>query len=70
MPEGDYIRFGMVSAEDTDKLLNHTALRDMQIKAFWQGLSYSNLSRRGKIAVVCEKFSTGQKNVEKIVQGL
>ena len=63
-------RFQWVSIGDTDRLLNHTALRDMQIKAFWKGLEYSRLSRRGKIELVCELFDTGSKNVEKIVQGL
>ncbi|MCK4817889.1 hypothetical protein KA005_19110 [bacterium] len=60
----------MVSSADIAKLLNHTALRDMQIRAFWQGLTYAKGSKFAKINIVCDTFGTGYKNVEKIIKGI
>ena len=60
----------MVSSADIAKLLNHTALRDMQIRAFWLGLAYAKGSRFDKINIVCGRFGTGYKNVEKIIKDI
>lgn len=63
-------RLPMVEQSDLDKLLNQTAIRDMQIRAVWWGLGHAKMSRRDKISVVCKRFNTGEKNVEKIVKEL
>lgn len=60
-------KFEMVDGPDLDKLLNHTALRDMMIKAFWKGLCHTDLSRRERIQITCDQFDTGNKNVQRIV---
>lgn len=64
----DNSRFPMVSKEDTSRLLNHTALRDMQIRAYWEGMSHAKIKRKDMIEIICERFNTGHKNVEKIVK--
>ena len=63
-------KFEMVTKQDIDRLLNQTALRDMQIRAFWEGMNYSGLSRKKKIEIVCQRFNTGHKNVEKIIKSI
>ena len=63
-------RFEMVDAVDTDRLINHTALRDMQVKAYWEGTKQPKMSRRETIEGICQRFGTGYKNVEKIVKDL
>lgn len=60
-------RFPMVKQSDVDKMVNQTALRDMQIRSFWAGLSYAGMTRNEKIKIVCDRFGTGERNVEKIV---
>ena len=66
----DDLNESMVKPTDVAKLLNHTALRDMQIRAFWQGLAYAKGSRSAKIGIVCDRFGTGYKNVEKIIKDI
>ena len=60
----------MVRQSDVDKLINRTALRDMQIRAFWAALEYSELDRVEKIGIVCDRFDTGYKNVERVVRSI
>ena len=66
----DNKRFAMVRQSDIDKLLNQTALRDMQIRSCWAGLEYSKLDRVDKVGIVCDRFGTGYKNVEKIISSI
>ena len=63
-------KFAMVRQSDVDKLVNQTALRDMQIRSFWVGLSYSNLDRAEKIGIVCDRFKTGYKNADRVVRSI
>ena len=63
-------KFEMVDKVDTDRLINQTALRDMQIKSYWEGAKLPKMNRRERIEAVCERFGTGYKNVEKIVKDL
>jgi len=67
---GNVERFAMVKQSDVDKLINQTALRDMQIRSFWVGLSYAKMDRAEKIGIVCDRFGTGNKNVEKIIRSI
>lgn len=55
---------------EIERLLNHTALRDIQIKAYWLGMMHSSLKRDEKIDILCERYNTGYKNVEKVISTL
>ena len=63
-------KFAMVRQSDVDKMVNQTALRDMQIRAFWAGLEHAEIDRPVKINIVCERFRTGYKNVERIIKSM
>ena len=50
-------------------LINHTAVRNLQVQAFWHGLSYTTKSRQEKLGIIEREFHLGQKSIELIIYG-
>ena len=52
---------------DVDILVNHTQIRNTIIRAYWEGLKYSNLSYSKRMKNVCKKFFISSYLVERII---
>ena len=52
---------------DVDKLINHTEIRNTIIRAFWEGLKYTQYSYDTRIKFVCKKFFMSKNLVERII---
>ncbi len=44
-----------------------TAIRDAEIKAFWDGLSYSELNSNNKITLIINKYHISYESVTRII---
>ena len=50
-----------------DKLVNKTELRNSQIRYFWEGLRYSNLSYKKRKQIVMENWFISSELVDRII---
>ncbi len=44
-----------------------TAIRDAEIRAFWKGLSYSDLNSSDKISIIKEHYFLSNESVTRII---
>ena len=52
---------------DVDRLINKTEIRNTIIRAFWEGLKYSNLTYEKKLGIVARDFIITTSLVERII---
>ena len=52
---------------NVDKLVNKTELRNSQIRYFWEGLKYSNLSYSNRKQIVMENWFISSELVDRII---
>ena len=50
-----------------DKLINKTELRNSQIRYFWEGLRYSDLSYKDKKKIVMDNWYISSELVDRII---
>ena len=50
---------------DVDRLINHTEVRNTIIRAFWEGLTYSNQSYNQRINTTKTFFNVSKATIEK-----
>ncbi len=50
-----------------DKLVNSTEIRNIIIRAYWEGLKHSDYNYEKKIKVVSSEFIISQSLVERII---
>ena len=60
-------RFEITDPPEAQQLINNTALRNMLIRVFWEGLRYTRLSYKGKFKLVNAKFNVSAKTFERII---
>ena len=49
------------------KLVNHTEIRNTIIRAFWEGLKYSELSYIKRRKIICKEFYISENLVDRII---
>ena len=52
---------------DVDRLINHTEIRNTIIRAFWEGLKYTDYSYKKRRRIICRKFFISENLVDRIV---
>ena len=52
---------------DVDRLVNHTEIRNTIIRAFWEGLKYTELPYKKRRRIICKKFFISENLVDRIV---
>lgn len=50
-----------------DKLINKTEIRNIIIRAYWEGLKHSSYTYEGKINIVSKEFIISPSLVERII---
>ena len=50
-----------------DKLINKTEIRNIIIRAYWEGLKHSSYNYEGKINIISEEFIVSPSLVERII---
>jgi len=64
------MKYRVIVQEDfvnVDKLVNKTELRNSQIRYFWEGLKYSNLSYNNRKQIVMENWFISSELVDRII---
>ena len=52
---------------DVDRLINHTEVRNTIIRAFWEGLKYTDFPYKKRRKIICKKFFISENLVDRIV---
>jgi len=55
------------SGNQDDIPINENIIRDIRMKAMWEGLNYANLSYKEKINIISEKHHLSSSRVRNII---